>query len=160
MTNSNIEITQAKPSDIKFIVALSYALFQEDAGQRDPTINLEWAKEEGEAYFSDLVANDNNIGLLATIEGKVVGYLVGRLIAASSYRPIKQAELESMFVQDEYRGQKIGTNLTDRFLEWAREKNARQVTVSAYEANDKAIEFYEKLGFQPRNLTLQLRLDS
>lgn len=160
MTNGRIKITQAKPSDVNHIVALSYALFQEDAGQRDPTVNLEWAKEEGEAYFSDLVSNDNNICLLASIEGKVVGYLVGRAIAPSSYRPIKQAELESMFVQDGYRGQKIGTYLTNRFLEWAKEKNAQQVTVSAYEANDKAIAFYKKLGFQPRNLILYLGLDS
>jgi ribosomal protein S18 acetylase RimI-like enzyme len=159
MTNSNIEITQAKPSDVKFIVAFSYALFQEDAGQRDPTINLEWAREEGKAYFSDLVSNDDDICLLASIEGRVVGYLAGRVIAPSSYRLIKQAELESMFVQDGYRGRKIGTYLTDRFLEWAKEKDARQVTVSAYEANDKAIAFYKKLGFQPRNIILQLGLD-
>jgi len=56
MTKSNIEITQAKPSDVESIVALSYALFQEDAGQRDPTVNLEWAKEEGDSYFSDFIA--------------------------------------------------------------------------------------------------------
>lgn len=61
MTKSNIDITRATSSDVRLIAAFSYALFQENAGQRDPTINLEWAREEGEAYFSDLVANDNNI---------------------------------------------------------------------------------------------------
>lgn len=96
----------------------------------------------------------------ATETGKVVGYLAGRTLTPSSYRPLKQAELESMFVQDGYRGRKIGTYLTVMFLEWAKEKDARQVTVSAYEANDKAIAFYKKLGFQPRNLILQLGLDS
>lgn len=160
MRQNNIEIIQATPLDVKSIVTLNHALFQEDAGQRDPSVNLEWAKQEGEAYFSDLISSDNNICLLATIEGNIVGYLVGRVIEPSTYRPIKQTELESMFIQDGYRGQKIGTRLTERFLAWTKEKNVSQVTVSAYATNNKAISFYEKFGFQPRNILLQLKLTS
>jgi ribosomal protein S18 acetylase RimI-like enzyme len=34
------------------------------------------------------------------------------------------------------------------------------VSVAAYAANVQAIRFYSRLGFQPRNLTLELSLDS
>ena len=46
--------------------------------------------------------------------------------------------------------------LANQFLKWAREKGAERVSVTAYAANERAIAFYERLGFEPRNLSLEM----
>jgi GNAT superfamily N-acetyltransferase len=45
------------------------------------------------------------------------------------------------------------------FLEWAQEQGAGRVTVMAYTANERAVFFYQKMGFLPKNITLELSPD-
>ena len=68
------------------------------------------------------------------------------------------AELESMYVREAYRGQGVGQQLVQKFLEWARERGVERVSVTAYVANERAVAFYEKLGFTAKSLTLELGL--
>jgi ribosomal protein S18 acetylase RimI-like enzyme len=159
MTEKEIEIRRATETDVQSIVKLSYALFQEDAGQRDPFVNLEWPKEEGKEHYSSIVARYNGICLLAIVDGAIVGYLAGYTRDKSSFRLVKLAELESMFVNEDFRGQQVGTKLVRKFLEWSREKEAQRVSVSAYYANSRAIDFYQGLGFEPKSLTLELGIE-
>jgi GNAT superfamily N-acetyltransferase len=63
-----------------------------------------------------------------------------------------------MFVQPSFRGQRIGTVLATRFIEWARENKARSIKVTAYYANEKAVNFYRRLGFRPKQITLTQEL--
>ena len=58
MSDAAVRIRKAGPSDVPTIVELSYALSREDAESRDPTMNLEWALQEGRGYFADLLAQD------------------------------------------------------------------------------------------------------
>ena len=48
MIAGEVSIRRADEKDVSEIVELSYALFQEDAGQRDPWMNLNWPREEGD----------------------------------------------------------------------------------------------------------------
>ncbi len=160
MTEREIKIRIAVEKDIAQIVELNYALFQEDAGQRDPYTNLNWPREEGEDHFSRLVSGQRSICLLAEIEGDIVGYLVGYVSGADSLRPVELAELESMFIKAGYRGQQVGTNLVSRFIEWARENRAQRISVTAYPANKTALDFYKAVGFEPKSLTLELGIQS
>lgn len=155
MTKNQFEIREATIEDIDEIVALNYALFQEDAGQRDPFMNLNWPKENGQAHFSRHIAGEHSICFLAEIEGEVVGYLVGYLENKSELRPVQVAELESMFIQSEYRGLSVGTDLVNQFLKWALKEGAERISVTAYAANEKAIRFYKGLGFLPKSLSLE-----
>ena len=158
MSQVSVTIRHAAEKDVPIIVELNHALFQEDAGQRDPFMNLNWPQEEGHEYFSKLMRSERGLGLLAEAEGKVIGYLVGYLRRSSSLRPVKMAELESMYVREAYRGQGVGQQLVQKFLEWARERGVERVSVTAYVANERAVAFYEKLGFTAKRLTLELGL--
>ncbi len=153
-----VTIRRAGEADVSAIVELNYALFQEDARQRDPFMNLNWPREEGHEYFSKLLKSEKSLGLLAEADGEAIGYLIGYMRRSSSLRPVKLAELESMYVQEEYRGQGIGQQLVERFLEWVREQGGERVSVTAYAANERAIAFYRKMGFTPKSLTLELGL--
>jgi ribosomal protein S18 acetylase RimI-like enzyme len=151
-------IRRAAEADVPIIVALNHALFQEDAGQRDPFMNLNWPHEEGEDYVTKLLHSEKSIGMLAERKGQAIGYLVGYLKPSSSLRPVRIAELESMYVGEEHRSQEVGQQLVSRFLEWVREQGAERVSVTAYVANEGAVSFYKRMGFIPKNLTLELGL--
>ena len=156
MTDAEVRIRTAGPEDVPAIVGLSDALFREDAGSRDPTMNLQWAMQEGRGYFEDLLADGAAACWVAerALGGDAVGYLAGRLGEADSLRTVRAATLESMYVRPEFRRLGVGAELVERCLSWAREREASRASVTAYAANEGAIRFYEREGFSPKNLTL------
>ena len=152
-------VREATPADLDAIVGFSHKLFQEDAGQRDPFMNLNWANEHGHDYFRPMIPDETFLCLLAEVEQSSVGFLIGYLKNPSDVRPIHAAELHSMFVNEDFRSQKIGEALVRYFLNWAKENGTQRVSVSAYAANDRAIRFYKSLGFVPKSLVLEVGLD-
>ncbi len=138
-----VRVRRAGEGDVPEVVGLSAALFREDAGQRDPSMNLDWPAEEGRGYFAGLEA---------------VGYLAGRLRDADTLRPVGVAELESMYVREGSRDSGVGARLVEEFLGWARERGAERASVTAYAANERAIRFYERLGFAARSLSLERKI--
>ena len=63
-------------------------------------------------------------------------------------------ELDNIFVEEACRGEGIGRQLVQTFIEWSTANGATRTMVSAYFLNEKAITFYKKVGFEP--LTLKL----
>lgn len=159
MAEKDVQIRKATLDDIISIVELNFALFQEDAGQRDPFMNLNWPKEEGQEHFAKLVSGNDSVCLLATTREEVIGYLVGYLWDGGRLRPMKMVELESMYVRPNYRSQGIGRQLVNDFLRWSKQKGAQRVSVTAYAANARAIEFYRGLGFEPKSLSLEMGIE-
>ena len=153
-----MQIRQATSDGIASIVELNLALFQEDAGQRDPYMNLNWPKEEGHQHFSKLVSGDDSLCFLATTGEAVIGYLAGYLWDGGNLRPIKMAELESMYVHPDWRSRGVGRQLADEFLRWAKQKGAQRASVTAYAANTRASGFYRELGFEPKSLSLEMSI--
>ena len=154
-----LQIKVATPADLDTIVGFSHKLFQEDAGQRDPLTNINWAPEYGHDYFRPMITDEMFLCLLAEVEKNDVGFLIGYLKKPSDVRPIKSAELHSMFVNQAVRSQKIGEALARYFLQWAKDNGSIRASVSAYASNDRAIKFYQSLGFAPKSLSQEINLD-
>jgi GNAT superfamily N-acetyltransferase len=148
-------IRRARVEDVVVIVELSSALFREDAGQRDPFMNLNWPRGEGREYFAGLVACDRSLCLLAEFAGVTAGYLVGHSQEETTLMLVKAAELESMYVRERYRGRGVGAALIGEFLGWARARGAQLASVTAYAANEGAIRLYKREGFRPKSLSLE-----
>lgn len=151
-----ITIRQATQGDIVRVAILNNKLFEEDSGQRDPTVNHDWAKENGRFYFADFLAKNGRCCWLAELNGEGVGYLAGYTQEKDSYHAVKTAELESMYVLAPFRSQGIGRQLATKFIDWAQDQGAQAITVTAYATNTAAINFYHSLGFVPKQLTLAL----
>lgn len=151
-------IRQAGAGDVAKVVELSGALFREDAGSRDPSTNLGWPEEEGHEYFSALVSGTNCVCFFAESGGEIVGYMAGRMKEGHTLRPMRIAELESMYVREEHRSLGFGAKLAAEFLRWAEGKGTERSSVTAYATNDRAISFYECLGFRPMRLSLELEV--
>jgi ribosomal protein S18 acetylase RimI-like enzyme len=152
MTDAAPTVRPATATDVPELVPLNAALFREDAGSRDPYADLDWPRRSGEQYFHEAVADGERSAVwVAEVEGRAVGYLLGRLQAPTDVRPVASASLESLYIAADHRGGGIGEALVDQFIAWARRQGAGRATVSAYADNEGANRFYRRLGFAARS---------
>ncbi|MEV5931921.1 GNAT family N-acetyltransferase [Streptomyces sp. NPDC093250] len=153
-----VVVRKAEQADVKGLVACSSALFAEDAGTRDPSINIDWPREHGRQRFAAGLADPSRLLLVADCGGKVVGHLTGVVGEASAMKPVKVATLVSMYVQPAYRRGQVGGRLVSEFFAWAKQVGAGQAEVTAYSSNAEAIRFYERNGFASQSVTLETAL--
>ncbi|MFE6821938.1 GNAT family N-acetyltransferase [Streptomyces sp. NPDC057690] len=153
-----VVVRAAEHTDVEGLVACSRALFAEDAGTRDPNIDVDWPREHGPRRFADGIDDPDRLLLVADRDGEVVGHLTGVLAEASAMKPVRIATLVSMYVQPAHRGEQIGARLVREFTAWAKQKGARSVEVTAYASNTEALRFYERNGFAAKSVTLETAL--
>ena len=76
---------------------------------------------------------------------KCFGYVFSRRKAASA--PRAEADLLSICVLDEYRGKKVSRRLLEEFEQRVSAAGKKDVTLSVYKSNGRAIAFYKKMGY-------------
>ena len=155
---SHFRILVAGMEDVGSVVDLNSSLFREDAGTRDPHTDLSWPAKHGRDHFLGLLENDDALCFLALSEENAIGYLAGYLKGPTALRPVRVAELQSMYVVSNQRNQGVGGRLVDEFLAWAWVQGADRVSVTAYAENERAVRFYERVGFESRSVTLERAL--
>ena len=151
----DILIHSATLNNLKDIQYLNHLLCIKENKEFDSTINKDFSVQKvGEEYFTKRIQND--CALIAVVEDKVVGYLIGAVAETPQYRTIsKLAELENMFVLEEYRSLGIGKKLIDEFVGWCKKQEVSRLFVIATTKNTLAIEFYNKEGFEDSSVTLE-----
>jgi ribosomal protein S18 acetylase RimI-like enzyme len=90
------------------------------------------------------------VDLFRAGDGSAVAYAFGSVDAHG------RGELESIYVGPEHRGQGLGRALALRQLAWLREQGAHPIRVTVAVGNERALPFYEALGFRTRATTLWL----
>lgn len=85
---------------------------------------------------------------VAEIPGEIETEIVGMALFYSRYSTWKgpTIHLEDLMVQEEFRGQGVGTALYRSVLTFARERKVRRVNWEVLDWNTPAIEFYVKSG--------------
>ena len=87
--------------------------------------------------------------LLASLEGKLVGYTKVNLAAAQTdVQDPDSLEVARLYTLEEVWGRGVGQFLLDAALDFAKEKGKRFVWLGVWEHNARAIRFYEKNGFK------------
>ncbi|MEV8630176.1 GNAT family N-acetyltransferase [Streptosporangium sp. NPDC051023] len=158
MSEIGIVVRPATAADLDGVVACSSALFAEDAGTRDPTLNVSWPRQYGQARFAEALGDPERLVMVAEDEGGIVGHLTGSLSGPTPMRPVTVATLGSIYVRPAYRGQKIGSRLVAEFRTWAALHGAQYAGVTAYASNEAAIRFYQRNGFGTRSVVLETPL--
>ena len=152
-----IKIRKATLQDLTSIQELNNKLFKLEYQNFDDTLKVGWPFEkDGKDYFENMI--NNEIVFVAEDEEKVVGYLAGSICEEISYITENFAELDNMYIDDEYRRFGIGTLLINSFKEYCKEKNIQNIKVTASAKNNRAIQFYIKNGFEDYNVTLKICL--
>ncbi|QGA80393.1 GNAT family N-acetyltransferase [Candidatus Nanohalobium constans] len=128
-----------------------------EAEEHDPTIDPEWTlTEEAANWYRERINQGNGFAVVAQEDQTVIGYAIGVTESAEEFRTTDTlAELETMYLQPQYRGQGIGSKLVQEFKDWAREKGADRLRVEASAENEDAIRFYQENGFEDYSVTLE-----
>ncbi len=109
-------------------------------------------------HFTRMTFNTRGKGLLQKTEkgflridiakdietGNLIGYCI------TSVTEDKQGEIESIFVESDYRRQGIGNNLMKKALKWLDSMSISKRIIGVAIGNEEAIHFYAKYGFYPR----------
>lgn len=153
----DIKIRPAIIGDLKKIQDLNLRLFVKESEEYDDTLDCNWPfSQEGAEYFGKRIREDDGCLFVATINDGLVAYLTGGFPEPETFRVLpKMAELENMFVLDEYREQGIGTRLVAAFTDWCQKNGAGRLKVMASAQNTEGIGFYKKHGFSDYNLILE-----
>ena len=154
-----IKIRKATIDDLPTILTLNNKLFKYEMDRDLDNYIPNWAfGKESTEYFSDLI--ENQFVIIAEIDNNPIGYLAGSVYLDDtySYYEGKTADLDNMYIEEEYRHFGIGSKLVNSFFEWCREKQAQRIFVTATLGNDNTISFYKKHGFKELNIELKKEL--
>lgn len=104
------------------------------------------AKPELQVYLTDFGKEKDDIGLVADVDGKVVGAVWVRIM--NDYGHIDDITPSfAISLYKEYRGAGIGTALMEEMLCILRQRGYRQASLAVQKAN-YAVRMYRKVGFQ------------
>lgn len=87
-------------------------------------------------------------------ENKIVGF---GTVTINRWRT---AKIEDLYVDPNYRGQKIGEKLMDQMGEWLLKKEVETIELVVIKGNEKVIQFYEKWGFNLSGYIMKKRKDN
>ncbi len=154
----DIEIKKADITYLKDIQNLNNELFELEYSNFDPALRVGWTfEQEGTKYFTNML--NNEIVYIALDKNIVVGYLAGSINIQGSYVTKSLAEIDNMFVLEEYRKYGIGTKLINTFKEYCFKNKIEELKVTANAKNENAIKFYMKNGFNEFEITLKQKID-
>ncbi len=80
--------------------------------------------------------------------GRDIGYVVSSIEADNT------GEIDSIYIEDKYRGSGIGKVLMEHGLQWLRENNAVDIKIVVAHGNDSVLKFYQQFGFYPKSYVL------
>jgi ribosomal protein S18 acetylase RimI-like enzyme len=95
----------------------------------------------GGAIRIDLAQDENSKVL--------VGYCV------SSVTEKKQGEIESIYVEEEYRKNGIGEAFMQKALRWLKSQAVARIIIGVGAGNEEVLSFYRRYGFCPRTTILE-----
>jgi len=94
---------------------------------------------------------DNNLKIMAGYndENKIICYSI------TSISPNDVGELDSIYVEENYRGTGIGKKLMEMSLEWLDQNGIDDIFIIVAAGNENALNFYNEFGFKPRAYKLK-----
>ena len=155
----NITIRRAEEADIKTVQEFGSKLLNFERENYDPSLDGSWAlSDEAKAKYLDAI--QNKYVVVAESDGQPVGFLIGNILAqkAGDARQIKQAYLQNLYVDADFRKGGVGKELVEDFKNYCRNEGVKRLNVSVLAANETAVKFYSTVGFEPRSLSLSQEL--
>ncbi len=153
-----VVLEKATIKDLEYIQKLNRKLFVREFEKYNKLLNIEWTfGEKGTKYFKELI--QNNFVHVAKINNNIIGYLAGSIHNVNECFTEKFAEIENMYIENQYRRLKIGSKLIIKFKEWCKANNIEYIKVSAWSQNIEAINFYKNNNFIAYEKTLICKLE-
>jgi GNAT superfamily N-acetyltransferase len=150
-SKSALQLSEADFADLASLLDLAQTSFVQAFTEGNKPENVQ-------AYLSQAFTsvqleiewrNPASTFLLASLEGRLVGYTKVNLAAAQTdVQDPDSLEVARLYTLEEVWGKGVGQFLLDAALAFAKEKGKTFVWLGVWEHNARAIRFYEKNGFK------------
>jgi diamine N-acetyltransferase len=79
----------------------------------------------------------------------IIGYCI------SSISSKGEGEIDSIYIEENYRSQGMGQELMQRTLQWMSNENVEDIKITVSVGNEELLPFYQLFGFFPRHMILE-----
>ena len=156
-----VEIRQANVADAVTLARLNIAVHQIHADGR-PDIFKSPDVEELTVFMRERLLDPTYIAYIAEVDGVPVGYTINAIVRRGENpftKPISYIVVDNISVEPAYRNQGIGEAWMERVYALAREQDIKRVSLAVWAFNERAIAFYERLGFSPFQINMDKMLE-
>ncbi len=136
----DIEIREMEIDDLAGVYHLGEKLF---TSQRLPILYRTWDAHEVTEFFT----SDAEYCLAAECDGMLAGFILANTIIKEGTAWKRYGYLAWIGVDDRFQGTGLGERLYRKLEDKFRADGVRMVICDTEAANDRAIRFFEKLGF-------------
>lgn len=155
-----ITIRRAQSSDIPGVIRLLGQVLELHAKLR-PDIFITGTTKYTPQELEEIFGSDNTPVFTATDGGEVVGYafcVLKRQPFSTNMRDFTTLYIDDLCVDENCRGQQVGTSLFSYVKQFAKEQGCYDVTLNVWEGNDPARRFYEKMGMFVKETQMEILL--
>ena len=155
-----MNIRRAQSRDIPGMIALLYQVGEVHHVIR-PDIFCSGALKYDENALEALLGDEKKPVFVAEEDGFVAGYCFCQIRSyeeggVSTAR--KELYIDDLCVDENRRGQHIGSILYNHAVTYAKEIGCSFLTLNVWCGNDSAMKFYEHAGLTPRNIMMETKL--
>ena len=153
--SSELVIRRATRDDVRRVVELI------NGGAVESLAKVELPAELPQSYFATfekIDADETAHLMVGELDGKVVGTFQLNFLTYIKADGREDAQIESVHVARELRGNGIGAQLIQYGIDMARKHNCRRVQLTSNKERKDAHRFYERLGFHATHEGMKLTL--
>ncbi|NQJ87672.1 GNAT family N-acetyltransferase [Streptococcus suis] len=149
-------IRKARQSDIPVLNELLQDILQVHHQAR-PDIFKSVGQKFSEDELLALLENPDKPVFVYEVKGQVVGHLFCefRTTSGDVLETIKTLFIDDLCVASSVRGQKIGEQLYEFALSYAKEQGCHNLTLDVWADNAGAVRFYERQGMKPQKFRME-----
>lgn len=115
-----------------------------------------------EEQLKEIIKDDTKpIFVYVDEKGSVLGHAFCIFMQTKGHRiltDIKTLYIDDICVDENARGQHVGTKLFEYVSEFAKENEFYNITLNVWECNPTALEFYKKMGLVPQKYGMEMIL--
>lgn len=148
---TKLNFITAQLSDVEEIIGL---LQNDILGKSREHADVNIYKQGLEAIIDDA----NNYFFLAYLDLKIVGCFQLTFIPSLSRGASKRAQIESVRVKEDFRGQKLGSEMMNWAKDFAKKNGCNLLQLTTDKFRDDALRFYEKLGYEASHNGMKLKI--
>lgn len=151
-------IRKAKTSDLEGIKSLLLQVLTVHHKVRPDIFKADCRKYTDEQILEIIADEKTPVLIAADEEDRVMGYafcIFQQHMGSNILTDIRTLYIDDLCVDENIRGQHIGSSLYNAVLDFARENGCYNVTLNVWSCNESAMRFYEKMGLVPQKIGME-----
>ena len=155
-------IRLAQPNDIPALLGLLEQILSVHHQSRPDIFKGSGGKYSKEELKQLMAQEQTPIFVYENADGQILGHLFVTIKEVSDnpvLHPIKSLFIEDLCVDQATRGQKIGDQLYQFAVNYAKEIGCYNLTLNVWNDNEGALRFYQRQGMKPQETIMETIID-